>query len=193
VNTYVVVLFVHVAAATALVAGSVIAAPAVRSAVRRARTAEELRAFLSIGRPLAMLNPMAALCVLASGVYLTSRAHFWTVPWVQVGIAVWVLNSVTAARIVKPAIQRVVAGAADGASPNPGTLLDSLRWSPRWTYGGDVLAANDVAVLYLMTAKPGMAGSLLALLVVNAAVFGLRTWRFPSRQAALPAAGATGP
>jgi hypothetical protein len=35
-TAYIAVLFIHVAAATALVAGSVIAAPAVRWAVRRA-------------------------------------------------------------------------------------------------------------------------------------------------------------
>src|SRR5262245_4306315 len=65
---YEVVVFVHVAAAMALLSGSVVASPAVRAAVRRAQTTQEIRAYLAIGRPLLVLEPAAAIAVLATGV-----------------------------------------------------------------------------------------------------------------------------
>lgn len=182
-SAYVFGVFVHVAAAAALVAGSVVAAPAVRAAVRRARTTEELRAFLSIGRPLSWLTPTAALVVLASGVYLASAAHFWMLGWVRVAVASWIVSGIAAA-LVNPAVARVDAEAAAAADRAVGQRLDALRWSPRWTWGGDVMMASDAAMLYLMTVKPGLAGSLLALAAANAVVLAVRVVARPSRSAA---------
>ena len=73
---YEISLLIHIAAAVALLAGSVVGSPAVRAAVRRAATTQELRAYLAIGRPLLVIEPAAAGFVLASGVYLTSVANF---------------------------------------------------------------------------------------------------------------------
>jgi uncharacterized membrane protein len=153
--------FVHVAAAVALLSGSVFASPAVRAAVRRARTTQEVRAYLAIGRPLLVLEPASALVVLASGVYLASVANFWAQGWVQVAVALWLVNSVVAGTVVKPAISRVAAQAATAVDGPLGQHLDALRWSPGWSFGGDLITANDAAMLYVMTMKPGLAGSLL--------------------------------
>jgi uncharacterized membrane protein len=186
-NLYILFVFIHVAAAVALLSGSVIAAPHVRSAVRRARTTQELRAFLAIGRPLLVLEPAAALVVLASGVYLTSVAHFWALGWVQVAVAFWLVNTAVAAAVVKPAIGRVAAEAASAEDRAVGPRLDALRWSPRWSFGGDLLMANDAAMLFLMTMKPGLGGSLLAVAAANALVLvarGAGHWTRSSRAAA---------
>ncbi len=66
----------HIAAAVALLSGSVVASPGVRRAIRRARSVQEVRAHLAIGRPLLMLEPVSAIAVLVSGVYLTNVADF---------------------------------------------------------------------------------------------------------------------
>ena len=42
-----------------------------------------------------------------------------------------------------------------------GRGLEALRRSPRWSFGGDLITANDAAMLYVMTMKPGLSGSLL--------------------------------
>lgn len=170
---YTLVVFVHIAAATVLVGASLLAAPGVRAAVRRARNAQEVTAFLAAGRPLHVVDPIAALLVLATGIYLTSVGHWWDLGWVQVAVALWVVNSVTAKAVVDPAVQRLaehVAGAADGAM---GERLEELRWSRRWSLGTDLLLANDAAVLYLMTVKPGLSGSILVALVANAMVLAI--------------------
>jgi uncharacterized membrane protein len=167
----------HVAAAVTLLSGSVIASPAVRAAVRRAQTTQELRAYLTIGRPLLVLEPVSAIVILATGTYLTSVANFWDLGWVQVSVAAWLMNLGVAITLVKPAIGRV---AAATASPDGqiGQHLDALRWSDRWSIGGDVLLANDAASLYLMVMKPDLAGALVLVIVANLVVSGVRAARY---------------
>jgi hypothetical protein len=159
---YEVMVFVHVTAAVTLLSGSVVASPAVRGSVRRAGTTQEMRAYLAIGGPLLILEPTSALVVLASGIYLTSVANFWAQGWVQAAIAFWIVNAVVAGVVVKPVIGHVVAAAATAIDGPVDQHLDTFRRSSRWSVGGDVLMANDIAMLYVMTMKPDLAGSLLA-------------------------------
>jgi uncharacterized membrane protein len=175
-SLYDLLVFVHITAAVFLVGSSVMASPAVRAAIRRARTTEEMRAYLAIGRPLLVIEPAAALIVVATGIYLTSVANFWTQGWVQVAVACWLLNSTVAGVMVKPAMNRVAAAATAADGPI-GDHLDALRWSRRWSFGGDALMANDGAMLYLMTMKPALAGSLLVVIGVNLAVAAVRAGR----------------
>lgn len=174
VTLYFLIVFVHVAAAVALLSGSVIASPAVRSAVRRARSTQEIRAYLSIGRPLLALEPISAMVVLASGIYLASVGHFWTLGWVQVAAGLWVVNAAVAGALVKPVLTRLAAEVATATDERPGKDLAELRRSPRWTVGGDLLMANDAAVLYLMTMRPGLVGSLGVVIAVNLGVAAAR-------------------
>ena len=162
---YELTVFVHVAAAVTLLSGSVFASPAVRGAVRRARTTQEVSAYMSLGGPLLVLEPASAAVVLASGIYLTSVANFWDQGWVQASIAFWIVNAIVAGVAVKPAIGRVAAAAGATADGPVDQHLDTLRRSPRWSIGGDVLMANDIAMLYVMTMKTELADSLLAVAV----------------------------
>jgi hypothetical protein len=173
-NLYNLVLFVHVAAAVGLLSGSVIGSPGVRAAVRRARTTQELRAYVSLGRRLQVLEPVCAVVLLISGAYLANAANFWTLGWVQAAVAFWVVNSVFASTMVKPALARLGADVATSGDGPVGDRLETLRWSARWSFGGDVLMANDGAVLYLMVMQPGLAGSLLIVTGANLGVAAVR-------------------
>lgn len=173
-SSYTLVVFIHIAAAVALLGTSVVGEPIVQAAARRAPTVSDLRAQLAVGRPMAVVSPIAALILLGSGVYLTSIGRFWSLGWVQVATAFWVVNSVVAVALVRPAIQRVAAEAARGTELAIGPRLDALRWSRSWTVGGDLLAVNDAAMLYLMTVKPSLGGSLTIVIVANLVVAGGR-------------------
>jgi hypothetical protein len=173
-DVYAVITLVHVAAAVALLACSVIASPAVRVATRRAATTQEMRAYFAIGRPLPVLEPGSAFVVLITGIYMTSVAGFWRVPWVQVAVAFWVVNAVVAGMMVKPALDRVAQALAEAPDGPIGETLDVRRRSARWSLGGDILLANDAAMLYLMVMQPGMAGSLVTVAVVNVIIAVLR-------------------
>jgi hypothetical protein len=187
---YTLVVFVHIAAAVALMAGSVIGSPAVRSAVGRAATIQELRAYLGLGRPLLVLEPVGAMLVLASGIYLTPLWG-WSLGWIQVAIGLWVVNGVVAAALVHPAHKRIAQAAADAGDRQVGPRLHALRSSPRWLIGGDVLMANDAAVLFLMVAKPGLALSLATAAAVNVLVLAARPVVGQLRRRA-PAVGVAG-
>ena len=164
----------HIAAAVALLSGSVVASPAVRTAVRGAHTTQELRAYLKIGRPLLILEPASAIVILVTGAYLTSVANFWALGWVQVSLVAWVVNAVVAASMVKPAIGRISVAAAALADDAVGPHLHALRWSDRWSIGGDVLLANDTASLCVMTLKPEWLGALALVITANIVVSGIR-------------------
>jgi hypothetical protein len=171
---YEVMVFAHVAAAVALLSSSVVASPGLRAAVRRAYTTQEMRAYLALGRPLLVLEPASALVVLATGIYLTSVANFWAQGWVQAAVGFWLVNAVVAGTVVKPAIQSVGAEAATAADGPVGQHLDALRRSPRWMFGGDLLMANDAAMLYVMTMKPALTPSLLVVAVAILVVAAVR-------------------
>jgi hypothetical protein len=166
---YMWIVFIHVLASVVLLGDSVLGSPAVRAAVRRAETAQEVRAYLAIGRPLAVVTPIAALLVLASGIYLTSVIRFWALGWVQVATACWLLNGAVAGALVNPAIARTAADAA-GANGPVSPRLHRLRWSARWSFGGDLLMANDLSILFVMVMKPALTGSLLAVAAANTLV-----------------------
>ena len=174
---YELVVFVHVAAAVALLSGSIVGSPAVRAAVRRSRTTQEVRAYLAIGRPLQVLEPLSAVTVLASGIYLTSVANFWSLGWVQLAVAAWLMNAAVAVAMVKPAMKAVAEQAAMAPDGRVEHHLDALRWSRYWSLGGDLLLANDAAMLWLMTLQPDFAGSLLAVAVAILVVGGGRAIR----------------
>lgn len=169
-NFYALVVFVHVFAAVPLLSASIVASPAVRAFVRRARTTREIRAYLAVGHPLLLLEPLSALIVLATGIYLASAASFWSHGWLQMALVLWIVNAVAAGAVVKPALGRLTAhtSALEDLPVSPD--LDAMRWSTRWSVGGDLLFANDVAVLFLMTVKPGWPAALMVVAGVNVAV-----------------------
>jgi hypothetical protein len=192
-NIYQLVVFGHVAAAVALLGGSVLGSPALRSGVRRAGTVPELLICLRLGRPLAVLNPVAALLVLITGAYLANYTRTWTMGWVQVAVAFWIVNVIIAAGVVKPAVASLASEAAATTAAGVGARLDTLRWSPRWTVGGDLLMANDAAILAIMVLRPGLTASLLTVALSNGVVAAGRlalAWRMgPAGAAATRTAG----
>ena len=174
---YELTVLLHIAAAVTLLSGSVVASPAVRAAVRGAQTMQELRAYLKIGRPLLILEPASAIVILVTGAYLTTAANFWALGWVQMSLVAWLVNAAVAALTVKPAMGRLSVAAAARADGEVGPHLHALRWSDRWSIGGDVLLANDAASLCVMTLKPEWTGALALVVAANIVVSGIRAAR----------------
>jgi hypothetical protein len=120
-----------------------------------------------------VLEPAAALLVLASGIYLTPYRG-WSLGWIQVAIILWVLNLAVAVALVHPVHNRIGRAAGDAGDQPVGAELHALRSSPRWLVGGDVLMANDAAVLYIMVAKPGLAASVATAAALNVLALAFR-------------------
>jgi uncharacterized membrane protein len=172
VELYAVVVFAHVVGAIFLV-GSSFFSPLLGMAARRAGTVESLREwaryFAAVGK---LVGPMAGLTLL-TGLYLSFAGDWWGSGWLEVSLVMFVLAGVGAFTVVDPTIRRLTE-AAEAAPDGPVTAdLDALRNDPRSTTVESFMLAGDVAIVFLMTNKPGFAGALVvtaAALVVGAAL-----------------------
>lgn len=157
-SLYAFVLFVHVLAGAFLI-GSSLGAPLVRRAVESACTFEELRRWLDFGHRSHKANPLIALILLASGVYL-GASGWWSTGWFYVSLVAWIANSALAGLV----IQRTAASLARETFFASGNLRDSLDVFTRttgWHVADNLMIANDIAILYLMMAKPAAVMSIV--------------------------------
>jgi hypothetical protein len=112
--------------------------------------------------------PLALLVLLASGAYLVHRDWAWSYGWIEAGLVGVVLLLANGAGVVgrrNRALRRELAGAGDGP------LTDGLLRLTRRDVGGIASWANTglaIGVVFVMTTKPGLAGSLAALAVAGA-------------------------
>lgn len=151
-NLYTLVVFVHVASATVLVGGAV-SSPFVRSAMRRARTVEEVSAWIDFMRRSARANPAVAMVLLATGLYL-GTAGWWSSGWFVIAVALWVLNGAWGARVLGAEGERIGRMTSElPAGPVP-PALDEARRSDRLDLASNVMLGADAAVLFSMITKP---------------------------------------
>lgn len=163
---YSLVLFVHVLSAIALV-GHSIGAPLERAAIREAATLGDLRRWIAFAGRSGRWNPVVALVLLATGVYLGSIG-WWEQAWFHVSLAGWFANVFLAGFVVKRAADATMAAALKaGEGPVP-PHVDGLRRSSAWALATQSLLANDLAMLFIMMNKPGLLGSLAVAAVANA-------------------------
>ncbi len=189
-SPYSLAVFVHVLAAIYLI-GSSLFSVFVRSAARGARTTGELRSWLAFGARSARFNPVAAMVLLASGLFLGSFG-FFGVAWFWVALGMFVANTAIA-RAVFPRIGRRIAQAAGSAAPDQPVpeAADRARLSRGWDLATALLLSHDLAVLFLMLHKPTLVPALavvglLDLLAVCAVLAGSARSK-PSAAAALAA------
>jgi hypothetical protein len=162
-SAYSLAIVVHLAAATVLVGGSVFSLH-VRHAMLEASSVGALRTWLAFARRSSAANPVAALALLGTGIYLGSHG-WWAYGWFYVALAAWLVNSLLAARVLKPAaiaVATVMAGMPDDAPIDE--RVDTLRRSRGWRLAGATMLASDVAMLGLMVLKPSLPGSLALVL-----------------------------
>lgn len=171
-------LFVHVVFAILLVGGSAYAHLTV-ALVPRARTVEGVRSHVAWMHAFVKASGPLAGVVLLAGLYMTSSANLWGAGWPVVSLVLFAMGGAAAAGIIDPkvtAIRTALDEVADGPVTDDVRALrsDRVLTMLSWT-----LAGADLAIVYLMTNKPGWAGSLVVGvggLVLGAAV-GMREMR----------------
>lgn len=172
-------LLLHVAAAAVLVGGSLFAGFN-RSAIRDADSLASLRRTLAFAERTGRVSPVAALLLLASGIYL-GQDGLWRAPWFAFAAAAWVLDLLLAVLVVERSIKSVgkAIETADGPVP-PG--VDALRWATQWDVAAHFLLASDLALLYVMLYRPSLAGCFGALASAAGVVLAAgAAWRWRSR------------
>jgi len=162
VNGYSVVLFLHLAALLAAIGTAGIAHFA-EARLGVAETVQAVRPWAALLNRVAPVFPLALLVLLASGAYLVHREWAWSRGWIEAGLVGVALLFANGAGIVgrrNRAIKRALATAGAG------TITDELLHLTRRHVGGVASWANTglaVGVVFVMTTKPGLAGSLAAL------------------------------
>jgi hypothetical protein len=163
-DTYHVVLYIHLLALfVGIGAGSVLLACLLQ--LRAARTVEQAAPWGMMAGKIGKLFPVAIIGLFGSGAYMTSHFWTWSTRWIDIGIAALVVLTVQGAGIAERTGHKL--GAALQAN-GPGPLGPEARrmtlhpglWVVEFSNLGIVFG-----VVWNMTQKPGLGGSLAAVLV----------------------------
>lgn len=191
-NRYSVALFSHfLSLLVACTAAALSMLAAVR--LRRAESAVEAGSWLRLVRSVVRLFPLAVLGLVASGAYMTHERWSWSLPWVQAGLAGLALIVVLGSGIEASRGRELGRELeARGLSTRACRLLrDPMGWSARM-----MTQTIALAVVFVMTTKPGAGGAAgaLAAAVVGGLAAAVPFWRAsPDRQAAVSASRAASP
>jgi hypothetical protein len=164
-SLYSIALFLHVTGAVLLFAAITVEGIALRL-LRRAQTAEEARSAAQLLQLNRLVGPVSAVGVLIPGLYMTATTWGW-VAWILVALAAWALIAVFGAingmRIV--ALARSLATESGAIGPKVRARIGDTALVV--SYFARVGLA--LGVVFLMTVKPGIAESVMAIVVAAAA------------------------
>lgn len=170
--------FVHIAAAMVLV-GAAAASYPVMALIERSRNVAELRPLTQLLGLVFRIAPIAAVVTLLAGLHLAFAGAWWGSGWVVVALVLFVAAGGIAGAYLDPHAKRLIAAVeavADG--PVPAAVRDLVH-QPGPHRMERVLTGIDVAILILMTNKPGYA---VALLVAAAAIATGVLWSAAARR-----------
>ena len=173
---YTIALFTHIVGVLGLFT-SVALELASLFGLRRAQLLEEVRAWASLHQVIAWAFPLAALLTLGAGLFLALDAWGWKVPWIDVAffafIAMGLHGRFNASRHQQ--LRRAMGEALSG--PLPAELLPHLNDEVLWS-STLLLTAIGLGIVFLMTVKPDLLGSLLAIAVaIVAGLFAIAVLR----------------
>ena len=137
--------------------------------LRAARTAAQAREWSGLVRGVGRLGPLSGVLILAAGLYMAVTAWSLMAPWILVSLGAMLLMLALGMGVVArrlKAIQRAVtADDASGALSRDAQvrIADPFLWSALHLSGGVALG-----IVFLMTTKPTLGGSLLTLAVALA-------------------------
>jgi hypothetical protein len=175
VSGYGVVLFLHLVALLGAISTAGVAHFA-EARLGAAETVAAARPWAALLNRLGPVFPSALLVLLASGAYLVHRDWTWNRGWIEAGLVGVVLLLANGAGIVgrrNRMLTRALATAGDGP------VTEHLLQLTRRHFGGIASWANTglaVGVVFVMTTKPGLAGSLAALAVAVALGIVVASW-----------------
>jgi hypothetical protein len=153
-------LFVHVVFAILLVGGGACTHVGM-TLLPRARSVEGVRSHVLWLHVLVKALPPLAVIVLASGVYMAFAGSWWGAGWPAVSLALFALAGAAAGAFIDPRVARLRAASDEAPEgPVPSELSVALT-DPGLRLAGAILTGADVAIVFLMTNKPGWTGSLI--------------------------------
>ena len=141
------------------------------SALRRVQRVEQVRALADLTGRVGPLFGISVLLILVTGLYMTVTAWGFQTGWIPVGLISLVLIAPLGTALIEPrrrAIERLAREAPDG--PLPESLEQRIHDPILWT-ALQTVAVLLLGIVFLMTTKPSLVGSLVVMAV--ALVLGL--------------------
>jgi hypothetical protein len=186
-NFYAVVLFAHILGMLGLfIAISLQWTSILR--LRQAQTIAQVREWMSLTVALRKIPLTATLLILVTGLYMTLTEWSWRIPWIDISLALLIFGSILGTRVNSrrlKAIRRAVMAVENPAEAIPVELQSHINDPILWT-SVHTISAMNLGVVFLMTTKPNLVGSLIALVVVlTLGIISAQLWRSP-RKATVP-------
>ena len=149
------------------------------SALRRVQRVEQVRALTDLAGRVGPLFGISVLLILVTGLYMAITAWGFQTGWIPVGLISLVLIAPLGTALIEPrrrAIARLAGEAPDGPLPESleRRIYDPILWTALQT-----VAVLLLGIVFLMTTKPALTGSLIVMAV--ALVLGLASGLLVSR------------
>jgi len=160
-NIYNIVLFVHVAGAIGYSAGTLVALLGLGS-LRRARKVGEVRSSLELQEKTGLVSGISLLLTIFAGLFLAGNAWGFRTGWIDVTLGSLVLLFIFGVLMGRRrhAILTQANELPDGPLP---ASLEARIHDPWMAMGIYLLVAVVLGILFLMTVKPSLVGSLVAI------------------------------
>jgi len=166
-SIYTIVLFLHVSGAIGYFVSIGIWLFGLVS-LRRAQRVEQVRALVHLVGLSGPLFGISVLLILAAGLYMAFTAWSLQTGWIAVALVSLVLMAPLGTALIEPrrrAIERLAREAPDGPPPQS---LEQRIHDPVLLTALQTVAALLFGIVFLMTTKPSLAGSLIVIVVALA-------------------------
>ena len=155
---YELMLLAHILGAVVVVGGSLLG-PLLMRRLRAASSVASLRAVAGVAQALSKAGGPSAGVVLVAGSVMVIMDWSFGDGWILVSLMLFAVSGVLAVAVAEPVLKRVVALAE--TTPD-GPVTPEIRAAvhdPRLAGAHNVLLAVDIAIVALMTLKPGLGAS----------------------------------
>jgi hypothetical protein len=136
--------------------------------LRRAQRVEQVRALVHLVGLSGPLFGISVLLILAAGLYMAFTAWSLQTGWIAVALVSLVLMAPLGTALIEPrrrAIERLAREVPDGPLPQS---LEQRIYDPILFTALQTIAALLFGIVFLMTTKPSLAGSLIVMIVALA-------------------------
>jgi len=136
--------------------------------LRRAQRVEQVRALVHLVGLSGPLFGISVLLILAAGLYMAFTAWSLQTGWIAVALVSLVLMAPLGTALIEPrrrAIERLAREVPDGPLPQS---LEQRIYDPVLSTALQTIAALLFGIVFLMTTKPSLAGSLIVMVVALA-------------------------
>ena len=162
------ILFVHILGAIVMFMGVGITMAAM-IAMLYSRSIEQLRGYVSLAKKADGLLPFSVILILIPGLYLVFTNWGWGDAWINASLILLIVMTIMGPVINLRRIHEID-HAANEASELTLEVIDKVKNKVLWT-SVSIMTMLGFAIVFLMTVKVGLAGSLMT--IVAAVIVGL--------------------